>query len=267
MPLFRVVVGHIFHAGLFHVVHHFLDSRLNVAILAARVFRPCPRVHLHDGSMSSGVAPPAQGNEVHGVVTSPLAPGLDVVNLDTVRAVTEGAPPAVPAVYFPPRRVRDTRVHRSFHGFVPSFLPCLRALSPAHMKSRPKPPPGGAMAANAGPPHTTRRGHCRLDSCGTLSRTLNVPWVYGPTGARRQAGQCLAARPGDREPAFGRTPPAAAVYPCPDKSPGQVRTGTPRFPGPGAIAKAGSGPSGTGSRQPRNRHKTACPPGFSSIWC
>lgn len=147
------------------------------------------------------------------------------------------------------------------------FCPVSGHLPPTHMKSGPKPPSGGAMAANARPPHTTRRGHRRLDSCGTLSRTLNVPWVYGPTGARLQAGQCLAARPGDRESAPGRTSPAAAVYPCPDKSPGQVRTGTPRFPDPGATAKAGFGPSGTGSRQPRNRRKTACPPGFSSIWC
>ena len=62
------------------------------------------------------MAPPAQCNEIHGVVTAALAPGLDVMDLQPVRTVTEGAPPAVPAVYFPPRRVRDARVHRSFHG-------------------------------------------------------------------------------------------------------------------------------------------------------
>lgn len=62
------------------------------------------------------MAPPAQGNEVHGVVTAALAPGLDVMDLQPVCTVTEGTAPAVPAVYFPPRRVRDTRVHRSFHG-------------------------------------------------------------------------------------------------------------------------------------------------------
>ena len=86
------------------------------------------------------------------------------------------------------------------------------------------------MAANARPSHTTRRGHCRLDSCGTLSRTPNVPWVYGPTGARRQARsnfdkkrltfcakavRCLAASPGDREFASGRIPPPQRSTPVP----------------------------------------------------
>lgn len=86
------------------------------------------------------------------------------------------------------------------------------------------------MAANARPSHTTRRGHCRLDSCGTLSRTPNVPWVYGPTGARRQArssfdkkrltfcakaGRCLAASPGDRELASSRIPPPQRSTPVP----------------------------------------------------
>lgn len=47
-PLFRVVVGHIFHTCQLHVVHHFPNGRLNVAILAALVFRLKPRVHLHD---------------------------------------------------------------------------------------------------------------------------------------------------------------------------------------------------------------------------
>lgn len=110
------------------------------------------------------------------------------------------------------------------------FCPVSGHLPPTHMKSGPKPPTGGAMAANARPSHTTRRGHCRLDSCGTLSRTPNVPWGYGPTGARRQArssfdkkrltfcakaGRCLAASPGDRELASSRIPPPQRSTPVP----------------------------------------------------
>ena len=158
LPLFRVVVGHIFHTGQLYIVHHLPNGRLNVAILAALVFRLKPRVHLHDGAMSGGVAPPAQGNEVHGVVTAALAPGLDVMDLQPVRTVTEGAAPAVALVHAAPHAVWDTGRH-AVHVLV---LHCLfRPFCPLWAVPLQPRSQGRSRRQAAGRARANRPGHSR----------------------------------------------------------------------------------------------------------
>ena len=49
--------------------------------------------------MRGGVAPPAECYKVHWMVCAAPSTRLDVVNLDSVRGITEGAAEAVPPVY------------------------------------------------------------------------------------------------------------------------------------------------------------------------
>ena len=52
--------------------------------------------------MRGGVAPPAKSDEVHRMVCTAPSTRLDVVNLESVRGVTEGAAETVPPVYLFP---------------------------------------------------------------------------------------------------------------------------------------------------------------------
>ena len=55
--------------------------------------------------MSGSVAPPAESNEIHWVICTAPPTRLDVVDLQAVRGVTEGAAEAVPPVYLSPQLV------------------------------------------------------------------------------------------------------------------------------------------------------------------
>lgn len=53
--------------------------------------------------MCGGVAPPAECYKVHWMVCAAPSAWLDVVNLEPVRGVTEGAAETVPPVYLFPK--------------------------------------------------------------------------------------------------------------------------------------------------------------------
>ncbi len=78
---FGVVVRNVFHAGKLEVVFHGLNLLLDVReFVMGRVL-----IQKEYRAMRCGVAPPAECNEIHGVVCSTPSPGLDVMNLDSVR--------------------------------------------------------------------------------------------------------------------------------------------------------------------------------------
>ena len=110
LTAFRVVVGDVFHRFKFHVVHDFPPDFLRRhALFAAgrgRVFVA------HYRAMHGRMAAPAQRYQVHWMVWPALAAGLDVVQLQPLRGVANGAAVAIPPVYFLPQRVCRVRVHR-----------------------------------------------------------------------------------------------------------------------------------------------------------
>lgn len=78
----RVKVRHVVHA----IILHFL---VNTAVI-------------ENNAVCRSVAAPAEGNEVAEIVGASLAPVLDVVYLDSLVAVAQGAAPTVPAIDFLP---------------------------------------------------------------------------------------------------------------------------------------------------------------------
>ena len=108
-PLFCVVIGHIADTFQLHEVYDFLPCLFRRQSLFAPgsrgVFVP------HDGAMCRRMAPPTERDKIHGMVCPAMATWLDVVNLQTVRAVTDRTTEAVPFVYLPPYLLCDSCRH------------------------------------------------------------------------------------------------------------------------------------------------------------
>ena len=97
--LFCVVVGHVLDAVQFKLFHHVPYPVIRGGV---RVGFNGVLVEHHQRAMRRRMTPPAQGNHVHRVMCATPAPWFDVMDLNNVRRVAQGASKAVPFVDLSP---------------------------------------------------------------------------------------------------------------------------------------------------------------------
>lgn len=130
LPLFCIVVRYIFYTRLLDVTHHFMYFFVN----SHSILDDCESVvvQLVHASVGGAVAPPAERDKVHRILPAAcLSPVDDMVNLQAVRGIAQGAAEAIPFVYVPPDFIAYVCVH-----IERSFLPPFAAPGAHHTSAR-----------------------------------------------------------------------------------------------------------------------------------